>query len=254
MEQLLAQVPLLLLVSSRVAGVTAVSPVFTNKFLLPPVRVVFTFLLAFLLLPAVRAVPGATNGIGLFVACILELLVGLLIGFFNQLLFTSVQMAGALLDLDMGFMLAQVLDPVTGRAEPIIGTLFSGLAMVIYLTLNGHHLLIRALASSYELVAAGGLTTQAAAPLYVVYFFGQMLAIAVQMVLPFIAVMLLSSMALAGISRAVPQLQIFAVGLGIKAVAGLTILALVLPYFLGFLEQLFENGHAELLNVLPMLR
>jgi len=254
MEQLLAQLPFLLLVSSRVAGVTAASPVFTNRFMLPQVRVVFTFLLALLLLPTVRAVPGATEGTGLIVACVLEVLVGLLIGFFNQLVFTAVQMAGGLLDLDMGFMMAQILDPVTGRAEPIIGTLFSSLSMVIYLSLNGHHLLIRALASSYEFTAAGALTAQAVAPLYVVNFFGQMLAIAVQMVLPFIAVMLLSSISLAGISRAVPQLHIFAIGMGLKAVAGVTVLALMLPYFLGFLERLFEEGHAELLKMLPMLR
>lgn len=255
MEQLLAQLPLLLLVTSRVAGMTAASPVFTSRFMVPQVRVVFTFLLALVILPGASMVEGADTGTALLASCVLELLVGLIIGFMSQLVFAVVQMAGALLDVDMGFMMAQIVDPVTQRSEPIIGSFFSTLALVLYFALNAHHWLLRGLADSYSAIPAGGLVIAAsAAPLHVVNLFGTMLSAAVQMVIPFIIVMLLATVAMAGIARAVPHLQIFQLGMGIKAVAGLAFLTVMLPYFLGFLERLFDGGHQQLLRLLEMMR
>lgn len=256
MDQLLAQVPLMLLIASRVAGVTAVSPLFANRFVPPPLRVAFTLLLGLILLPVVKdhVAADVMTGNGLLAGCMLELLVGLTIGFIGQMIFAAVQMAGALIDLDMGFLSAQIFDPVSGHSEPITSTFFQAMALTLYLTMNGHHLLIRALASSYEAIPAGGLSLVNAAPLHVANLFGMMLSAAVQMVLPFTAVMLLATMALAGITRAVPQLHIFAVGMGIKALSGMAFVVLLLPYMLAFLERLFDAGNAEMLHVLTLMR
>lgn len=256
MEQMLAQVPLILLIASRVGGVTAVSPVFANKFIPAPLRGAFTLLLGLLLLPVAKdqVNPVVMTGTALLTGCMLELLVGLTMGFIGQMIFAAVQMAGALIDLDMGFLTAQVFDPISGRSEPITSTFFQSLALTLYLLMNGHHMLIRALAASYEAIPAGGLTLSAAGPLHVATLFGAMLAAAIQMVLPFMAVMLLSTMALAGITRAVPQLHIFAVGMGIKAVAGMAFITLFMPYLLAFLERLFEAGNVEMLRVLSLMR
>ncbi|HYF93946.1 MAG TPA: flagellar biosynthetic protein FliR [Symbiobacteriaceae bacterium] len=255
MDQLLAQVPLILLVASRVAGVTAISPVFANRFIPPALRGAFTLLLGVILLPVVQgqAAPDVMTGSGLLAGCVLELLVGLTIGFVGQLVFAAVQMAGALIDLDMGFMNAQVFDPVSGRVEPITSTFFQALALTLYLAMNAHHQLIRALAASYTAIPAGGLAITAGGPLHVANLFGAMLAAAVQMVLPFMAAMLLATMAMAGITRAVPQLHIFAVGMGAKAVAGMAFIMFLMPYMLAFLERLFDAGNAELLHVLNLM-
>ncbi|HEY3367225.1 MAG TPA: flagellar biosynthetic protein FliR [Symbiobacteriaceae bacterium] len=254
MAELLAKLPVLLLVSSRMAGVTTASPVFNNKFLPAQIRVALTFLLAFLLLPAVDLAPGTNSTSGLIGAAVLELLVGLLIGFMNQLIFTTIQMAGAWLDLDMGFSMAQVFDPVSGFVEPIIATFLQNLGIVLYLTLGAHHLLIRALVESFRLIPAGGLVATADAPMHVVYLFGTLIGAAIQMVMPFIAVMLMLSVALAGINRAMPAFNIFSLGLGMKAVGGLALMVVLLPYFLGYFESLFTGGHSQLLETLNLLR
>jgi flagellar biosynthetic protein FliR len=254
MEQLLAQFPLFLLIMSRVAGVVAASPVFNNRFMPVTLRAAFAFVLSLVLLPAVQQAPGATEGAALLAAVVLELLVGLTIGFLGQLTFAVAQMAGTLLDLELGFSIAQIIDPFTNRSEPITGAFFQTLTLVIYFAANAHHLLIRALAESYASVPPGGLVVGTEAPLHVVSLFGALLGSAVKMVLPFLAVMLLATLVLAGINRAVPQMQIFAVGMGIKAVAGLALLALMFPYFLGFLEAVFSGGHSELLRTLDLMR
>lgn len=253
MEQLLAWLPMLLLVSCRVAGLTALSPVFANPFLSARLRVLFTFLLAAVILPAAHAAPGATEGMGLAAACVSELVTGLVMGFMGQLVFAAVQMAGALLDLDMGFSMAQIMDPVSGRSDPIMGSFFQTLALVMYLAANAHHQLLRALAVSYDTIPAGGLALSQSSALRIVLLFGSMLGVSVQMVLPFMAAMLIASAALGGISRAVPQMQVFGIGMGIKTMAGMAMLLLVLPYLPGYLAALFARGHAQLIQTLGLM-
>jgi flagellar biosynthetic protein FliR len=254
MDRLLAQLPVLLLVSSRVAGMTAVSPVFANRFILAPTRVALTLLLAMLMLPAAQVAPGATEGAAFLVACVLELVVGLVIGFLSQLVFAVLQMAGAMLDLDMGFSMAQILDPVSGHSDPILGTFFQTLALTLYFLMNGHHWLLRGLADSFTAIPAGGLVGSSLGFQHVVDLFGQFLAFAVQMVLPFIAVMLMATVVLAAVNRAVQQLQILQTGMGLKSLAGLAMMMLLLPQFLTMLDRLFSAGHSELARTLQLMR
>lgn len=254
MEQLLAQLPLLLLVLARIGGLVFASPVFSKKVMPGQLRAAFTFLLAVILYPVATAEPWALEGTGLLLAAILETLVGITMGFVGQIIFAAVQMAGALLDLDMGFALAQIFDPISGHSQTVVSTFFQMLTLVVYFGLNAHHWLIRSIAESYMLVSAGGLVINGTAPLYLVTLFGTLFTIAIQMILPFITVMLLTSMALAGMSRAVPQMHIFAIGMGVKAVTGLVILTMMLPYLSVFLENLFAMGHTELLRTLELMR
>jgi flagellar biosynthesis protein FliR len=254
MEELLSQLPVLLLVSSRVAGMTAVSPVFSNRLIVPQMRVAFTFLLALIMLPAVTAPDAAADGAGLIFAAVRELTVGLIIGFMSQLVFAAVHMAGAIMDLDFGLSMAQTFDPVTNRSEPLIGSFMQTLALVVFFALNAHLWLIKALADSYQAIPAGSLGLSLEGPMHVAATFGVMLAVAVKMVLPFMAAMMISTAVLAGVNRAVQHMQIFQAGLGIKAVLGLGLLVLMLPFFLGALESLFSGGHTELLQTLEIFR
>lgn len=254
MEQFLATLPLFLLVASRMGGVMITSPVFNNRFIPPQIRAALAFILALLVLPRVSAAPGMLDGGWLIGAAVIELITGLVIGFMTQLIFAVMAMAGSLIDIDMGFTIAQIMDPVTGRAEPLLGTFFQSLTLVIYLALNAHHWLIRAMAESYDFVPAGGLSLSTTAPMYIVTIFGSLLSLAVQIVLPFTAVMLLTTVALAGMNRAVAQFNIFALGLGTKALVGLTLLFLIFPYLLPHLEWLFTAGYTETIKTLELMR
>lgn len=255
MEQFLVQLPVYLLVTSRMAGVVISSPVFNNRFVPAQVRAALAFLLGLLILPRVSVTPGMTEGMWLILAAILEMITGLVIGFLTQMVLSVMAMAGSIVDLDMGFTIAQIMDPVTGRAEPVLGTFFQSLTLVVYLLLNAHHWLIRALVQSYDAVPAGGLSfSSPVAPMYVVNMFGSLISLAVQIVLPIMAVILLTTVALAGMNRAVAQMNIFALGLGVKALVGMTLLFLLFPYLLPRLEWLFAAGHTELLKTLDLMR
>ncbi|MFZ5814009.1 MAG: flagellar biosynthetic protein FliR [Bacillota bacterium] len=254
MEAFLNQVPLLLLISTRLIGMMISSPVFSNRFVPPQLRFALSFLLAFAILPGVAAPAPLPDGAGLLIAVLMEMLTGLVIGFITALVLAVMQIAGALIDLDMGFTLVNVLDPMTGHNDSILGSLFQSLVLVFYLGLNAHHWLIRALVQSYELVPAGGRIQGVGGALYVVYLFGDLLALAVQIVLPFTAVMLLTMLAFSGVNRAVAQMNIFALGLGTKSLVGLLILVLLLPYYAQPMTRIIEASYRELLHVLDLMR
>lgn len=254
MEQLLAQLPVYLLVVSRLGGLMLVSPIFANRAVPPQVRAALSFILGLLILPRATAAPGVTEGAGLLVGAVLEMLTGMIVGFFTQLVLAALQMAGALMDMDIGFAMVQIFDPVSGRPEPVLGTFFQTLALVVFLALDAHHWVIRALAESYTYVPAGGLTLGVAGPMYVVEYFGALLSLAVQLVLPFLAVMLLTTVALAGVNRAVSQLNIFTLGLAMKVLIGLAGLMLLLPYILPRMSAIFATGYTELLRTLDLFK
>lgn len=254
MEEFLATLPLYLLVASRMGGVMITSPLFNNRFIPPQVRAALAFILAMLVLPRAAVSPGALEGTWLIGAALIELITGMVIGFLTQMIFAVLAMAGSLLDIDLGFTIAQIMDPVTGRAEPLLGTFFQSITLVLYLAVSAHHWLIRALAESYTAVPAGGFSLSSVAPTYIVGMFGSLLSLAVQMVLPFTAVMLLTTVALAGINRAVAQFNIFALGLGTKALVGLTLLFFIFPYLLPYLEWLFAAGYTETVKTLDLMR
>lgn len=254
MEQLLAQLPVYLLVVSRLGGLMLVSPIFANRAVPPQLRAALSFLLGLLILPRVTASPAVTEGAGLLVGAVLEMLVGMIIGFFTQLVLAALQMAGALMDMDIGFAMVQIFDPVSGRPEPVLGTFFQTLALVVFLALDAHHWVIRALADSYTHIPAGGLPLATGGPMYVVEFFGALLSLSVQLVLPFLAVMLLTTVALAGVNRAVAQINIFTIGLGTKVLIGIAGLMLLLPFILSRMSVIFATGYTELLRTLDLFQ
>jgi flagellar biosynthetic protein FliR len=254
MEQLLAQTPALLLAATRAIGLMTASPIFSNRFVPFQVRVALSFILGFFILPALTVPPERAEGANLLGAALVEMLVGLVIGFLTMLILSVLQMAGAVIDLEMGFTLVNLFDPMTGQSDTILGSLFQTLALVIFLAVDGHHWLIRSLVQSYDLVPAGGPLDAGPGGLYMAYLFGDLLALALQLVLPFLAVMLLTTVAFAALNRAVAQLNIFAIGLGSKTFVGLVLLILLLPFYAGPLTSLVEAGYEEVLHVLELMR
>ncbi len=254
MEQLYAQLAALLLGASRAMGIFTAAPILSTRFVPFQVRVALSFLLGFFLSPVIEVAPGRTEGVNLLLAALVELVVGLVIGFLCLLFVSVMQIAGAVVDLEMGFMLAGLFDPITGQGATVLGNLFQTTALLFFLALDGHHWLIRTFAQSYALVPAGGPVELTVSGLYIARLFGELLALAIQLILPFVAVMLLTMVAFAVLNRAVAQLNIFAIGLGTKTFVGLLLLVLLLPFYSRPLTALFEAGFREALRVLELMR
>jgi len=221
----------MLLVFSRVAGIFLSAPVLNSNRVPPQVKVGFAFLMAMVLYPIVgrdaAALPGDILPYGALV--LKEAAVGISIGFVANLLFSAVQMAGELADLQTGFAFASLVDPFSGDRTSIVGQFQMMFAGLVFLGVDGHHVLLNGVADSFRLLPLGNIAVDAHVADGVMSICSRTLVIALQIGAPVIGAVLLGDIALGLLARTVPQLNILVLGFPIKMLLGLIILLLALP-------------------------
>src|SRR5438045_2165199 len=146
--------PVFLLVFFRITGVMMLAPVFGSAMAPAPVKIFLSVVLSLLFFPLVQSkgAPVAIEGTVLALAVAWELAVGLLIGFASAMLFAGVQLGGHLIDQELGILQANMLDPLLNEQISIMGQFKVLLATLVYLLINGHHLLIGAVSDSFRAV------------------------------------------------------------------------------------------------------
>ena len=231
------RMPTVGLVLLRIAGIVAVAPPFAVTAVPVALRGLLALILTLVVVPAAPVWEGA--GAWAFAAAAAgELAVGLAVGLLILLLLLAVQGAGELIDMEMGFGMVNVIDPAFGRPVPLLGNFLYFVALVIFLAVDGHLLVLRALLDSFQVIPPGGGRWDGPIFAAVVEHFSWVIVTAVRIALPVVGVLFLTTMALGVLARTMPQLNVFMVGLALKITLGLTILGLVLPA----LNQVFLDG------------
>jgi len=232
-EQTIAQWGSFALLLPRIGGIMLVAPVFGGRYL-PYLKVGITAALALVLVPVVAApeIPAQPlAAVGMIAG---EFVLGVAIGYVCQLFFVAVQVAGQLIDWEMGFGIVNVVDPLYGTQVPLVGNFLYMLAVLTFLVLDGHHILIRALLRSYELLppgwSCGGLFESGFAD-FLTRTFGYMFLTAAEISVPVLGVLFLTSVALGVVARTVPQMNVFVIGLPVKIIVGTVILVVMMPMY-----------------------
>jgi len=230
-----------LLVSLRVASATMLVPILGPAQIPAPARVVFTLGISALL---VSFVPAGAASIGdvfqLVVAAAGEVVLGAAFAFGFLCAYAATQIAGRTLDVQMGFGAASILNPTTQTPAPLIGSLLGLVGVAVFLTLDGHHVLIRALAASVQSMPPG----QLAEPLPWAGLFQHSavaFTFALALAAPVMFVLLLADLAMALFARSMPQLNVFVLSFAIKIVLGMAALALSIRLANSVLTALFEG-------------
>lgn len=235
----LANVITFLLVLARVAGIFTAAPIFGNVNVAPMVRVSIALALAFVFFPMARCESVPTDLLPFISAVAKEALVGLCMGFLASLMFTAIQMSGALIDLQVGFGFAQIVDPMTRENHAVISQLHNFAATLLFLALNGHHFMINGLADSFSILPLGEVALQGAAVGELLQAFAGIFVAALKIGAPVVGAIFLTDVALGILARTVPQLNVFVVGLPAKmAVAMLAVIA-VMPMAFAVMSRLF---------------
>jgi flagellar biosynthetic protein FliR len=230
-----------LLLSARVAAATMLTPIFGPTQIPGPVRVFIALALsAFLVLAVpVPATPIVTAA-GLAVATVGELIIGASLAFGFLVAYAATQIAGRVLDIQLGYGAASVLNPTTQTPAPLLGTVFGMAAVAFFLALDGHHVLIRALALSVERFPPGALAFDLDFAEHL-QFSGAMFTFGLALAAPVMLSLLLADIALAVMSRSMPQLNVFVLSFSLKIVLGLIGLATSVKFAGGVLTALFES-------------
>ncbi|MDI3269586.1 MAG: flagellar biosynthetic protein FliR [Bacillota bacterium] len=232
-------------VLARAAGLLGTMPVLSGLYIPGIVRVGLAVLVALALYPAV-AVPFPEDFLTASLWILAETVTGLAIGLLAQILFSAIQMAGSLLDLDLGLGVAGLLDPVGHQPVSVLGNFFNLTGSLLYLLTGAYAVPFLALRYSFEglppgTFSGGSFALDMAAALSTAFL------AAVQLALPVIAVSFVVTVAMAVFARAIPQMNVFLLGLPLKIALGLLALGLLLPAYRGMMEVLFPSEAAFLL-------
>ena len=136
----------------RVGIIFAVIPFFGSEIIPRRITAILAFFLSLVLMPVVpppSITPDELNVLTLILLLVHELLIGLCLGLAVNVIFAGIQIAGELVGFQMGFAIVNIVDPITGVDAPITSNLLYIIAFLIFFSLGGHHLLIKALVESY---------------------------------------------------------------------------------------------------------
>lgn len=214
----------------RVAMVFAVAPIFGGQLVPHRVRLILIVLVTWMLVPLIPASPliDPLSAAGVLIT-LQQMLIGLLLGFMLQLVFAALMVGGHLIATGMGLGFASMVDPQNGVNVPVIGQFYVTLATLLFVVLNGHLMLIRVLADSFQSmpVAVDGISRQSLWD--VVAWASRMFAGGVLIALPAVTALLMTNIAFGVITRAAPQLHIFNVGFPITLGLGFVVIFISLP-------------------------
>jgi len=244
------------LVLMRMAGVFLTAPVFASRNIPVMVKASWILLISFLIFPVVDfkadLLPG--SGLPLALGVVRELLIGFCVGLGATLVFTGIQLAGQIVDIQMGLGMVNIIDPITSTQISVMGQYYYLIATLVFLSVDGHHLLLRALADSFTLVPLGQAHFTAALGTKMMAMFSQIFFIAFRVGAPVIGALFITNMALGVVARTVPQMNVFIVGMPLNLAVGFMITALSMSFFVFVLQGLFKGMVRDLAVLIQALR
>jgi flagellar biosynthetic protein FliR len=240
---------------TRILGLIMVAPVFGHRAVPGRVKIGLGIFIALIIAPTLPPMPdvGLGSWHGLFIL-VQQLLIGVAIGFIMRVVFAAVEAAGEIVGLQMGLGFASFFDPQSAGQTLVIARFFNMLALLVFLAVNAHLLLIGVLVDSFQTLPISPQPLSAAGFYNVAAFGSTVFAVGLQLALPLIAILLMTNLSLGILTRSAPQLNIFAIGFPITLGVGLIVLDITLPYFVPQLEQMLQNGFQATTMVIQTLR
>lgn len=243
----------LFLIFIRMSSFFVPMPFFTLRGIPGLTRIGLAALLSYLIfntLGAAQAFIVPQGVVNYFLLVVGEVIVGLTVGFTVLLVFGGIRIAGQMVDMQMGFLMAGVFDPQFGSPVTLMGQFYYYLSLIYFFIINGHHSLLAALAGSYRIIPIGLQTLGEATLWKVMEIFFWMFILAFQIALPVVVTLLLVDVSLGLISKTVPQVHVFMVGLPLKTGVGMAAVVLILPLLGGVFENIFSRMITDMLNLM----
>ncbi|HEX5364178.1 MAG TPA: flagellar biosynthetic protein FliR [Gallionella sp.] len=234
----------------RILAMISTAPVLGNKQVPKRVKIGLSALLAILIAPTLSSIPlvpvGSPQGLLIIIQ---QIIIGVAMGFTMRMVFTAVEMAGELSGLQMGLGFASFYDPMNSSYSPVIARWLGMIAILAFLATDGHLYMLSALAESFSTLPIGNAMPNQG--FYnVVNWGGSIFAFGLQIALPIVAALLITNIALGILTRAAPQLNLFAVGFPITLTIGFVVLAISMPYLSPLLDRVVQEGLDKMLGIL----
>lgn len=227
----------------RILGLMTAAPVFGHASVPVRIKVGLGVMLALVVAPTLPPAPAVdpVSFAGLLIVA-QQFIIGLGIGFAMRIIFAGVELAGEIASLSMGLSFASFFDPQSHGHTTVISRFLSFLAILVFLALDGHLLLLSTLAGSFAILPVSAAPLDAQGFRQLAEWGAIMFGIGVQLSLPIVAAMLIINLALGILTRAAPQLNIFSVGFPVTLAVGFVVLMFSLPYLAAPLSNMLGEG------------
>jgi len=245
-----------ILILMRMAGIFLTTPIFASRNIPVMVKASWILLISFLIFPVVDFNPETLPppGLPLAMGVVRELLIGFSIGLGATLIFTGIQLAGQIIDIQMGLGMVNIIDPVTSTQISVMGQYYYLIATLIFMGVNGHHLILRGVADSFYLIPLGQAHFSVALGTKIMSLFSQVFFIAFRVGAPVIGALFITNMALGVVARTVPQMNVFIVGMPLNLAVGFVITALSMSFFVFILQGLFKGMYRDVAFLIQAMR
>jgi len=252
-----AQVEVFFFILARIAGVFIQAPFFSSRSFVTSAKVALAIWLTIVLwfvTPITTHLP--TTPVAFLVILISEVAVGFLMGFICNILFVAIQAAGEFMDMQMGLSVAQALDPVFGSVISIIGRLTFFTALVVFLVMDGHHLLLAGLHQSFTTLPAGQLAnfTSPGLAQQLIALGSTLWLTGIKLAAPIVLLIFLADFTFGIVSRVAPQVNVFMLGFQVKPLLGLFGFSLILPFLVKYIEKSLELMGTELVKLAVFIK
>lgn len=231
----------LILISIRLFCFFVVVPIFFPNGLPDVVKVGITLIMAYILIPGINytGINNINSSIPFVINCANEAAAGFTLGFIVNFCFVAARFAGNLLDIQIGFSMMTQYDPSSNSNTTLIEHLFYWFSMVIFFAVDGHHMLIKALISSFDVIKLGQFMLTQNSITFIIKAFIEFFNIGLRISIPIVLILFMSDLTMGLIARTVPQLNVMILGLPIKILVGFASICFALPMILNLVENSF---------------
>ena len=239
----------------RIGALIASSPILGNPAFPPRAKIGLAVAITLVIAPTLGSLPQVEPGSAAGLLTLAQqVVIGVAMGLAMRIVFVAVEMAGNIIALQMGLGFATFFDPVNSAQVPVVGQFLGLLFTLVFLALNGHLLMIEVLADSFRIFP---ITAQPASALgwkTLADWGGEIFRAGLLLSLPMVAALLIANISIGIMTRAAPQLNIFAVGFPITLAAGFMVLFVTLPHMVPLFERMAHEGLRMMLQVIHALR
>ena len=251
----LSEVLIFALVLGRVAGIFAAMPSFGGQAVPMNIKVLAVLMITLACFPVLKItpppMPADVFSLGLLVLS--EVAVGLTLALVAQMVFSAVEFGGQIIGMQMGLTIASIIDPTRGNQVQLMSVLQSLLATLLFLTLDVHHVFIRAIVESFSVIPIGGWHITGELIMFLVRRTSDIFVIGIRLAAPVMVSLLLASVALGIMARAFPQMNIFIVSMPLNIGLGFLVMGGTLMIFFHVLEVSFGNLNGYIITLFRLM-
>lgn len=250
------QVAAFLLVLTRTSGIFFISPFLGSMNIPYKLRAAVAVMVAVILFPIVlkEYVIHAPATVLMFAFTVAkELFIGWLIGLVAYIALTAINTAGKIMDMQIGFAVVQMMDPTTMQQTGLVGTFLYNLTIIYFVATNGHHVILSALTESLRIIPLDSMVWNTSLPELITDLTAGIWMNGMKIAMPVTFAILMTNVGLGILARTMPQMNIFVVGIPMQLMIGMTIVSMILPFYILFLDVIFNEMYANISIALKAL-